>query len=204
MRPLLGHLAAIDDQDPLVLAQRLVHQPPVRPQHPPIVPGPFAHEVLQRPHLPVCRFPGSQQPQRHRLAVLAGHIRHQQPPHIDFGPPPLRRIRKAGAKEACHPASSSTIPSIWAGVTVSTLGCVVTTSTAAVSVGALLRLPCYVLPFPSAYPIPVLPSRCTTSAGRKDAGERCCHLRCNRAPNPVSRGSMSVYTRDSEKRIWDR
>ena len=67
-------------------------------QHRRSVPGPFAYEMLQRPHLAVGAFPGTQQPQRERFHVLTRHIRHEEPAQIDLGPALLGRLREAGGE----------------------------------------------------------------------------------------------------------
>jgi hypothetical protein len=74
----LGHSTAIQDQDAIGLAQRFGDKTLMFGQDRRIVPRAFADELLQRPHLTCCLRPCAQQPQRHRLDVLARHVGNEQ------------------------------------------------------------------------------------------------------------------------------
>ncbi len=85
----LGHVAAIQDQDPIRLAQRLGDQALVFGEDCVVVPGALADKLLQRPHLTRRLRSCAQEPQRHRLHVLAPHVGQQQAAQIHRGPRPL-------------------------------------------------------------------------------------------------------------------
>ncbi len=94
----LGHVAAIQNQHPVRLAQRRRDQALVLGEDRVVVPGALADELLQRPHLAHGVRPRTQQPQGHRLDVLAPHVGQQQPAQIHLGPRPLLASGKQGSE----------------------------------------------------------------------------------------------------------
>jgi hypothetical protein len=86
---LLGHLTLVDDEHPVVLAQCLVREPPMRRQAPRVVPAARADKLLHGPHLAVGRRPGPQQAQGECLDVLARHVGRQQPAQVERRPAAL-------------------------------------------------------------------------------------------------------------------
>jgi hypothetical protein len=82
----LGHIAAIQNQDTVLLAQRLGDQALVFGQERIVVPRALADKLLQRAHVARGVRSRAQQPQRHRLHVLAPHVGQQQPTQIHVRP----------------------------------------------------------------------------------------------------------------------
>jgi len=62
VRPLLGHIAPVDDQHTIGLAQRLLDEPLVLRQDGVVVPGPLPDKMLQRPHAAIRPVRSPQQP----------------------------------------------------------------------------------------------------------------------------------------------
>lgn len=104
VRPLLGHVAAVDDEHAIRLAQRLIDETLVLGQDGVVVPGALADEVLQCPHAAVRPVHGPQQPHSQGLHVLARHVGHEQPSQVHLRPRPLLlpREERREPRVICH------------------------------------------------------------------------------------------------------
>jgi hypothetical protein len=75
----LGDIAAIQDQDAVLLPQRLGDHTLMFSEERRVLLRPFADELLQRPYLTCRLWPCAQEAQRHRFDVLARHVGREQP-----------------------------------------------------------------------------------------------------------------------------
>lgn len=69
MRAVFGKVRTIDDQDPILFTERLVHQALMFGQQGVIIPLALPNELLESAHLPLRMRSHSQQAQGHRFHI---------------------------------------------------------------------------------------------------------------------------------------